>query len=86
MDEMKNKKTLRILATKSSDRVETTDQYLHVNRKELREAALSKPHKEINLKMKSPIYWNVTPCGPLTVNRRFAGTCHLLDSNNKARE
>jgi hypothetical protein len=23
------------------------------------------------------IFWNITPCGPFTVNRRFGRTCHL---------
>jgi hypothetical protein len=31
--------------------------------------------------MKSFIFWNITPCIPLKVNRRFGGTCrfHLQD-------
>jgi hypothetical protein len=30
-------------------------------------------------KMKSAIFWDITPCGPLRVNRRFGGTYrHLL--------
>jgi hypothetical protein len=27
--------------------------------------------------MKSIIFWNMTPCSPLSVNRRFGGTCRL---------
>jgi hypothetical protein len=27
--------------------------------------------------MKSPIFWDITPCSPLKVNRRFGGTCRL---------
>jgi hypothetical protein len=27
--------------------------------------------------MKSTIFWDITPCSPLTVNRRFGGTCRL---------
>jgi hypothetical protein len=27
--------------------------------------------------MKSTIFWDVTPCSPLRVNRRFGGTCRL---------
>jgi hypothetical protein len=23
------------------------------------------------------IFWNITPCSPLKVNRRFGGTCHV---------
>jgi hypothetical protein len=25
----------------------------------------------------SSIYWDITPCSPRRVNRRFGGTCHL---------
>jgi hypothetical protein len=29
--------------------------------------------------MKSTIFWNITPCSPVSVNHRFGGTyCHLL--------
>jgi hypothetical protein len=28
--------------------------------------------------MKSTIFWNITPCNPLNVNRCFGGTYHLL--------
>jgi hypothetical protein len=28
--------------------------------------------------MKSCIFWNMTPCSPLRVNRRFRATCRLL--------
>jgi hypothetical protein len=24
-----------------------------------------------------PIFWDITPCNPLKVNRQFGGTCHL---------
>jgi hypothetical protein len=27
--------------------------------------------------MKSPIFWDITPCSPLQLNRRFEGTCRL---------
>jgi hypothetical protein len=27
--------------------------------------------------MKIPIFWDITPCSPLKVNRRFWGTCRL---------
>jgi hypothetical protein len=27
--------------------------------------------------MKSYIFWNVTPCNPLTMNQRFGRTCRL---------
>jgi hypothetical protein len=27
--------------------------------------------------MKSSIFWDITPCIPLKVNRHFGGTCHL---------
>jgi hypothetical protein len=27
--------------------------------------------------MKSSIFWDITPCSPLKVNRRFGWTCHL---------
>jgi hypothetical protein len=26
---------------------------------------------------KSSMFWEIMPCGPLKVNRRFGGTCHL---------
>jgi hypothetical protein len=29
------------------------------------------------IKVKSTIYWNITPCSPLKLNRRFGGTCLL---------
>jgi hypothetical protein len=34
-----------------------------------------------NLKLKSTILWDITPCSPLRVNRRFGGTyrLHLQD-------
>jgi hypothetical protein len=28
--------------------------------------------------MKNSIFWDITPCSPLKVNRRFGGTCRLL--------
>jgi hypothetical protein len=28
--------------------------------------------------MKSTIFWDITPCNPLKVERRFGGTYHLL--------
>jgi hypothetical protein len=28
--------------------------------------------------MKSSTFWDITPCNPLKVNRRFGGTCRLL--------
>jgi hypothetical protein len=28
--------------------------------------------------MKNPVYWHVTPCSPLKVNRRFGGSRSLL--------
>jgi hypothetical protein len=27
--------------------------------------------------MKSSIFWDITPCNPLRINRRFGGTCRL---------
>jgi hypothetical protein len=27
--------------------------------------------------MKNSVFWNITPCSPLKVNRRFGGTCRL---------
>jgi hypothetical protein len=27
--------------------------------------------------MKSPVFWDITPCIPLKVNRRFGGTCRV---------
>jgi hypothetical protein len=33
---------------------------------------------EINLLVKSNIFWNKTPCSPLKINRRFGGTYRLL--------
>jgi hypothetical protein len=27
--------------------------------------------------MKSSVFWDITPCGPLKVNRRLGGTCRL---------
>jgi hypothetical protein len=27
--------------------------------------------------MKSPAFWNITPCGPVKISRCFGGTCHL---------
>jgi hypothetical protein len=27
--------------------------------------------------MKSTIFWDITPCSPLKVNRRFGGKCYL---------
>jgi hypothetical protein len=35
--------------------------------------------------MKSTIFWDITPCSPLSVNRRFGGTycLHLQDRKNK---
>jgi hypothetical protein len=27
--------------------------------------------------MKSSVFWDITPCRPLKVSRRFGGTCHL---------
>jgi hypothetical protein len=35
--------------------------------------------------MKSIIFWDITPCGPLSVNRRFGGTyrLHLQGRRNK---
>jgi hypothetical protein len=35
-------------------------------------------YKGINRAMvKSSIFWDITPCSPLKINRRFGGTCHL---------
>jgi hypothetical protein len=35
--------------------------------------------------MKSAIFWDITPCSPLKVNRRFRGTCRLhLQGRNRA--
>jgi hypothetical protein len=28
--------------------------------------------------MRSPIFWDIAPCSPLKVNRRFRGICRLL--------
>jgi hypothetical protein len=39
--------------------------------------------------MKSSIFWDITPCSPLEVNRRFEGTYHIyifLASQNKPRK
>jgi hypothetical protein len=35
--------------------------------------------------MKSSIFWDITPCSPLSVNRRFGGTyrLHLQGRKNK---
>jgi hypothetical protein len=35
--------------------------------------------------MKSTIFWDITPCSPLSVNRRFRGTyrLHLQGQRNK---
>jgi hypothetical protein len=30
--------------------------------------------------MKNFIFWDITPCSPLRVNRLFGGTCHLIDT------
>jgi hypothetical protein len=27
--------------------------------------------------MKNYIFWDITPCSPLKVNRHFGGTCHI---------
>jgi hypothetical protein len=27
--------------------------------------------------MKSPVFWNITPCSPLKINGRVGGTCRL---------
>jgi hypothetical protein len=29
------------------------------------------------LKIKSSIFWDITPCSPLKLNQRFGGTCCL---------
>jgi hypothetical protein len=34
-------------------------------------------HATLNI-LKSAIFWDITPCSPLKVNRRFGGTCRLL--------
>jgi hypothetical protein len=33
--------------------------------------------------VKSSIFWDITPCSPLSVNRRFGGTCRLHHLDNK---
>jgi hypothetical protein len=33
--------------------------------------------EEQSLDLKSIIFWDMTPCSPLGVNRRFGGTYHL---------
>jgi hypothetical protein len=33
--------------------------------------------KEQLCRLKSCVFWDITPCSPLQVNRRFRGTCHL---------
>jgi hypothetical protein len=35
--------------------------------------------------MKSTIFWDITPCSPLSVNRCFGGTCrlHVVGRQNK---
>jgi hypothetical protein len=41
---------------------------------------------ELQVVMKSTIFFNVTPCSPLSVNRRFGGTAflaHLIFSTLK---
>jgi hypothetical protein len=41
---------------------------------------------------KNSVFWDITPCSPLKVNRRFGGTCHLhlqcqrISQANKQRE
>jgi hypothetical protein len=35
--------------------------------------------------MKSTIFWDITPCSPLSVNRRFGGTCRLLFQGRRIR-
>jgi hypothetical protein len=30
--------------------------------------------------MKSSVFWDITPCSPLKVNRRFGETCHVFSS------
>jgi hypothetical protein len=36
--------------------------------------------------MKSSMFWDITPCSQLKVNRRFTGTCHLhLQGRRKSR-
>jgi hypothetical protein len=38
--------------------------------------------------MKSTIFWDITPCSPLSVNRRFGGTygLHFQGRKNKLSE
>jgi hypothetical protein len=35
--------------------------------------------RETSLKLKSSIFWNITPRSPLKFNRRLEGTCRLPD-------
>jgi hypothetical protein len=50
-------------------------------------ASLNKQLKrpQANIKLKSTIFWDITPCSPLSVNWRFGGTyrLHLQDRKNK---
>jgi hypothetical protein len=37
------------------------------------------------VKSESPVFWDITPCSPLKVNRRFGGTCRVYLLWNVAR-
>jgi hypothetical protein len=37
----------------------------------------SEQHTAKSWSMKSPIFWDMTPCSPSEVNQRFGGTCRL---------
>jgi hypothetical protein len=38
---------------------------------------MNDPESQRTLYMKSTIFWDITPCSPLSVNRSFGGTYHL---------
>jgi hypothetical protein len=55
--------------------------YFHLNS---RHVSVTKGHRQVCIigfevltavVMKSSIFWVITPCSPLKVNRRFEGTC-----------
>jgi hypothetical protein len=36
--------------------------------------------------MQSSIFWDITPCSPLKINRRFGGTCLHLQGRRKVKQ
>jgi hypothetical protein len=58
----------------------------HVSRMQLqRESETLQQTRRTSKILKSTIFWDITPCSPLSVNRRFGGTyrLHLQGRKNK---